>query len=774
MIIVNIIFIINVNIIKFASEYDFSHNMKTINKILIYSILILTFVNNPISCQTVLKQDADDGVNNSYLYPWAGGMDALQYCEIDLNIDGIMDLLVFDRRGNRNMCFINGGLSNTTDYRYAPEYSLLLPTFSEWVIFRDYNMDGKNDIFTYSPGYGSMMVYKNISADSLKFELVAYPYLETHYPGGWVNLFVTNADYPGIADVDYDGDLDILTFGVLGSFIDMHKNMSMELYGTPDSLYFEHYTYCWGKIAESDESNKLYFDTCLPGSYLTPPAINRKDRHTGSTLLLHDLDDNGQIDLLLGDVDYPKLFALYNSGNYAEAIVTKADTLFPDNTHAVWMFSMPCASYMDVNNDNIKDLLVSPFDPGIITSRNKTSSWLYLNNGQNTNPVFEYPDVSFLQNNMIDVGSGAYPVVFDWDGDGLKDLFIGNYGYYDYSYYINYTLHSVYKSKIAYFKNIGTYLNPIFQLWDNDFAGLGSLNKIGLIPSFNDIDGDGYTDILVGDSEGHIMYVKNMHDDEFEIYSENYLEIDVGEFSTPQLFDINKDGIKDLIIGEKAGNINYYLNHGEGGVSDFVFVTDSLGKVNVTDYTLSWNGYSVPHFFRDDNNNTHLVVGSEQGKIFYYKAIDNNLDGKFIESNNFNQLLDTTNINLDRGMRTSAVIVDLFANGKLEMIAGNYSGGIEYFNGTADVNSQVSDNYSQDVMNIFPNPSRNSITISLLQSSCSVNVVVYNSNGMICLSKSINSTSKSCSIDISNLVSGLYVVVTQVDGNVYSNRLIIP
>ncbi len=722
--------------------------------------------------QSVFLQNNETLNNEQFAYPWAGGMDAIQYCEIDLNIDGIFDLIAFDRRGNRSICFINNGTPNTIDYEYAPQYSQFIPAFSDWVIFKDYNMDGKNDIFTYSPGYASMMVYKNVSDNSLKFERVVYPYLKTLLPGGYVNLFVTNADYPGIADVDNDGDLDILTFGVLGSFIDMHKNMSMEKYGIPDSLDYEHYTYCWGWVAENDESNQLFYDTCFAsGSFA--PISERKVRHTGSTLLLHDFDDNGQVDLLLGDVDYPKLFALYNTGSSDNAFITSADTLFPSSTYAVSLYSMPGASYIDVNNDNIKDLIVSPFDPGIVTSRNKISSWLYINSGANNLPNFEYPDMSFLQKDMIDVGSGAYPVVFDWDGDGLKDLFVGNYGYYISSYYINYTLHSNFQSKIAYFKNVGTSEKPIFQLWENDFAGLGSLNKLGLIPTFDDIDGDGNTDLLVGDSEGSIIYVKYLQNDVFEVVSENYLNIDIGEFSSPQLFDINKDGLKDLLIGEKGGNINYYQNQGIVGASDFVYVTDSLGKVNVTDYSLSWDGFSTPSFFRDNDGNTGLVVGSEQGKIFYFKAIDNNLNGKFIESDQLNQLLDTTNVDFDRGMRTGASIVDYYSDGKLEMIIGNYSGGLEYFNGDADVNSNIISHKDKDKLNIYPNPATNEVTINLPYLSDYVIVSIYNTSGIICYYKVYNHQANNLNIDLSDIENGVYIVVTKFDNNIYTSRLII-
>ena len=82
---------------------------------------------------------------------------------------------------------------------FHPEFAGLFPELYDWAIFVDYNMDGKNDIFTYSPGYASMMVYQNISDETLKFKRVVYPYLTSYQGGGYVNIYVTYADYPGIS-----------------------------------------------------------------------------------------------------------------------------------------------------------------------------------------------------------------------------------------------------------------------------------------------------------------------------------------------------------------------------------------------------------------------------------------------------------------------------------------------------------------------------------------------------------------------------------------------
>ncbi len=205
-------------------------------------------------------QDSELKVENEskqvFRFPWAGGMNSCQFGEIDLNLDGINDLFVFDRHGDRIMTFINNGTPGTIDYDYAPEFISKFPDLNDWAILADYNMDGKSDIFTKSVGLPGIIVYRNTSVTELAFTLEVYPYLLSFQGGGYVNILVTDVDYPAISDIDNDGDLDILTFWGLGSFVDMHKNLSVEKYGIPDSLDYMKTSNCWGYFAESAEGEQ--------------------------------------------------------------------------------------------------------------------------------------------------------------------------------------------------------------------------------------------------------------------------------------------------------------------------------------------------------------------------------------------------------------------------------------------------------------------------------------------------------------------------------------
>jgi hypothetical protein len=725
-----------------------------------------------------------DVKGENYLFPFAGGMNACQFGEVDINMDGIRDLFVFDRYGHRIMPFINEGTAGQIGYTYAPEYAAAFPAIRHWAIFADYDNDGREDLFTYNPQFPGIVVYRNTSAAELRFERVIYPYLTSWYGNGYVNILVTYADYPGISDIDGDGDLDILTFWALGSFVEMHKNLSMETYGHADSLIFERTTWCWGRFAESEESNTLYLDTCFGRKYASAGDFYGRDRHTGSTLLLTDLDNNGTKDLLLGDVDYPQLVWLRNDGTTEEAYIGTYSWDYPLEGTPAHIFSMPAAALVDVDNDGIKDLLASPFDPNPFVTRNHQSVWLYMNEGSNEYPEFALSTKRFLQQDMIDCGSGAYPVFADINLDGLQDLVIGNYGYYKSSWYDDYmTLHSEYAGRIALFLNTGDVANPQYEYVTDDFGSIREMDILGPYPAFGDIDSDDDADMLVGRDDGTLMFYRNCsclgNPEDFQLEETNYQGIDVGEYSTPFIYDLDEDGLPDLIIGERAGNINYYRNTGSPYEPEFTFVTDSLGKVMVTDFNLSYDGFSTPYVFRGADGLMRLISGSEQGVIYFFTDIEENLTGSFTPSDELWKEVDSLEFDIAGGYRTSAAIADLDNDGYLDLVTGNFSGGLNLY--STGLNPQVSmdipslratENIS---LKIFPNPANSSFTITTGVKTFSgpLRIILYDLTGDVVLEE-IRGEDSYHHVGVAALPEGIYVCrVTDGPGNSASARVVI-
>lgn len=613
--------------------------------------------------------------------PWVGGLNACQFGRMDLDQDGKKDLLVFDRHGDRLLCYLNKGAGGEIRYEYASEYVKAFPKLNGWAEFADYDGDGKEDIFAYSKGWAGIKVYRNVSnQDGLGFVAVVEPYLTSYQGGGEVNILATDADYPAIVDLDGDGDLDLLTFGVMGTFIEKHQNFSMERYGNRDSLVFERTDQCWGRVGESEENNVMYLDTCLLGYGLT---VDKDDfRHRGATVAVRDVNGDGLLDLLLADVDYPGLTLLTNGGDVMNALMVSQTDAFP-SSYSVNLPSMPVPFFTDINNDGIDDLLVSPFDPNPMTSAGLESVWLYLNHGTNDYPDFQLYNKSFLQDWMIDVGKGAYPVIKDWDDDGLMDLMIRDF-----------------EGRITVFRNVGTAQQPVFE-------------QISL---------DGKTN-----------------------------------WSAQCYYDVDRDGLVDLVEGNVNGRLTFY----QGIENGFELITDFWGEVDVRDYQTSYYGYSVPALF-NYHDELLLCVGSEQGKLFLYRVSD---DAAFEEVEYLWAEI-CPDLPESFGMHSAAALADLNGDGLLDIVVGNFGGGLQLFNASIPVNNLgISEQQDDMEVLIFPNPVSSQLHIMLSGTSWreetakrpdSGQIVVMDVFGRLVLEQEI--TVPETIVDISSLPSGVYLL----------------
>lgn len=657
--------------------------------------------------------------------PWLGGMNSCQFFEMDLDQNGLNDLVVFDKHGNRILPFLKYNSCGLQKFIFAPEYTESFPPLESWVQSHDFNFDEKMDLFTYTTG--GIKVYKNISeGETLKFELYN-PRMNSDYGSGMpVNLFTSSEDYPAIADIDGDDDLDVLNFWTLGKFVDYHKNVTIETYGSYDSLNFSLDSRCWGHFSEHESSNVLFLnDDCTSKN-----EILENTRHTGSTLLAYDFFGNGLKDLLIGDVDYPNLILLRNGGTLDSAHIISQDTLFPNPSKPVKLYSMPVANMIDLNFDDKKDLIVSPFDPSLIKSENQKSVWVYNNTGTIQTPVFEFSTDAFFQNRMIDFGSGAYPIFADIDNNGTKDIIVGNWGTYDSSNYVGSILYSYYSSSITLIKNTGTANNPMFEQISADLGNLRQYGLKGLYPAAADIDHDSDIDLIVGHSDGTLIFLENTagpgNPMQFGLPVMNYLSIDAGDYSAPQLFDIDKDGKIDLLIGNRAGKIMYYKNNGTVSNPVFELVTSQIGGVDVRDYNLSYFGYACPNFFIK-NDTTYLFVGSESGKIYSYKNIDNNLEGNFtLGEEQMFFVRDNHRFPIKQGIRTSVAVGDLNNDGFPELLVGNYAGGLTYYSGmeAPSIFIGVSETTKQQSdITIYPNPTKDAFSVKIESAGSSIKKV---------------------------------------------------
>lgn len=687
----------------------------TMNKILVLIRLVfLLLISSPeVSTQPLVRIDTIPvKVNNNFLkHPWVGGHNCVQLSEIDINFDGIQDLFVFDRTGHKVSVYVNGGILNTIDYYDSThKYAKKFPHLEDWAILRDFNCDGKMDIFTYAITVGGIKVWKNTStAGNLQFTLQT-PYLKSNYGSSVSNLYCSRVDLPAIDDVDGDGDLDVLTFDFSGTYLEFHINKSKELGYNCDSLIFQlDPNGCWGNFKENPSNcNIILASTCR---MMNPDSLrkqNGKELHAGSCTLCFDLNNDGDKEVLIGDISCCNMTLLTNGGTPTSANMIAKDTAFPSYNIPINFNIFPCGFYLDLNNDGKRDLIVAPNAPNVSVDRE--GLWYYENTGTAAVPVFSLKKRNFLQENMIDAGTQSSPVFFDFTNDGLIDLLVSNYSS------VNDTSCNLWNTYgVLGFKNIGTSNAPKFELVTSDYANLSTQlpNVTAKHLTFGDLDNDGDKDMFVGEYNGYIHYFENTGGSGPAVFTTppvlNYPDnsgnpIDVGLYSTPQLIDMDNDNDLDLVIGERNGNLNYYPNIGtpSSPLFDLASFNPNFGGVDVMKTCCT--GYSVP-FIYDSSGSLRMFVGSEANKsyppsgwIWYYTNISNNLNGNFT-------LIDSMYLGIWEGERMTIHGADINNDGNMDIAIGNHAGGVAIYVGNNPVG--MNDLFVKSNIIIYPNPSLN-------------------------------------------------------------------
>jgi len=762
----------------------------------IKNLIILLFLSVPqivfgqiefVQNNSIVVSRNETELNNA----WAGGMNFCQFSKIDLNLDGYDDLFIFDKsgkngtvNGNRIIPFLFDTILNS--YKYSPNYVSAFPELENWALLLDYNQDDKMDIFTSYAS--SVAVYTNTSENELSFEF--YKTLTSDAGFGPINIYVSSSDIPAIVDIDGDSDIDILTFDPSGSHLYFHENKSIQMYGNTDSMNLVRSDNCWGRFKEDFNTNSVTLN-------LDENCNENEDEgrvaHSGSTVLALDINpiNNQGLEVLLGDITYNNMIMLHNGGTNNNALIVDQDLDFPSYNTPVSLIRFPGAFHIDVDNDNLKDLIISP--NGVNVSENHKNSIFYKNMGTtstNNNIQFEFIENDFMIKEMIDVGTNAGPLLYDLNGDGLLDLVVSNKGYFE---------DGNYNSRLSLYENTGTETIPIFKFIDEDFGELSQLGDLvniqSIHPTFGDLDNDQDIDMIIGDNNGQIYYFQNIAQDsasEFPIFNTyELLDIDVGSFATPQLIDLNRDGLLDLIIGERMGidngvynGINYYQNTGSLDLAIFEnytpeffsgdydengdeIIIKSLGGIHLAD-PIYLTGYTAPQIF-EYNDIYHLAIGTESGLIYLYNNIENSIEGLLNLNLDTEYNLITNNmLDINNCVHSKTTIADLNNDNIPELIRGNASGGVELFIGeNFNINNEI---YFIDNIKIKPNPSNGHFTIKT-PDQLNYKLTIYSNIGHRVFDKNI--TNQITNINLSNHKKGIYIIQLQNQQNLFTTKIII-
>jgi len=264
------------------------------------------------------------------------------------------------------------------------------------------------------------------------------------------------------------------------------------------------------------------------------PAVSWVGKMASEKIVV-DWNGDGLYDLLLGDPDGFVVVYLNQGTNdsprYAAGMKLKAG----GKDIKVRSPSAPCL--IDWNGDGKRDLLVGN-GGGYLH--------LFLNQGSNENPSF-VPDVMVrAAGKNVDAGSRASPCVIDWNEDGRKDLILGNGS-----------------GEIFLYLNEGTNEQPVFGKpvkLNGGSLDVGSNSS----PDMADWDGDGKKDLIIGNSDGEIFVFLNRGTNEDPQYENkgDKLALKFGPDASPRVMNWSPSGLNDLVVADRNGEVMLCPNTG--------------------------------------------------------------------------------------------------------------------------------------------------------------------------------------------------------------------
>lgn len=706
---------------------------------------------------------------------WCGGFNIPQFAMGDLDHDGKKDLVVYER-GTGVRTFINKGNAGNPDYVFAPDFALNFPEVGGSLKLIDYNCDGIADLITSRGGFSLYTGYYN-SKNELTFRFYQIlQYCNDTFSTGCQNAWVSPADIPEVVDVDHDGDLDFLAFDIDGNKVAWYKNVQIEE-GLPcDSVRIKEKDKCWGKFYQRGWLTNALGYNCETDNASLVLLPGEKVTHTGNTLCLIDMDNDGDYDVLDGNLGYNSIVYMengkipYSTISHRDSMVHQ-DTTWNKSGYSVNMSTWPTPYFIDIDQDGKRDLLISPNT----VSEDYHCIQFLKNIGTDALPNFQFQSDTFLIDKAIDVGTAAYPLFYDYNKDGRPDLFVGSDGYYQPD--------GTYKARVSYYMNTSKPDTASFELQTTDFLNLSSYNFKGTALAVGDIDNDGKDDLVIGHTGGSLSYFKNTATaanvqpvwelGKLTMTDQAGKNINVGGNAAPCIYDLDKNGKPDLLIGAFSGYVQYYSNLSAlPGQVNLKLINPQLGGMK-TDKVYA--GYSVPYVGKLDSSGVdYILLGSFSGLLYRYTGFQaGDTSGIYLMIDSNYSFIDSSYLSITRhgnylGFRSAPAVADVDGNGKLELVVGDVYGGLilyeqDSFVHDTDMHLGVSKFYTEQQVTIYPNPTGSDATISWSSSfsTATINISLVAATGEQLLSETVNASAGKFTLSTHHLPPGIYYCIVQ-------------
>jgi hypothetical protein len=565
--------------------------------------------------QQVTPFAVHDSSGSALGFPFLGGLDHPRPQLADIDGDGDPDLFVQEYTGRMKFFENQGG--GRFEWRSDHYHDL---DVGEWSRFADADADGDLDLFVETPFSYIGLLRNEGSARQPRFVPAADTLRDTEGKA----IFSDRQNIPQIVDLDCDGRLDLLLGRASGMVTHYEATAPAGSAPVPRFAF----------VTDSFQNIQIIGETFTP------------TRHGANTMIVDDVDEDGDPDILWGDFYEPGLLWLVNRGTCERPVIGRDTIPFPQGDPiATSGWNAPALA--DVDGDGDRDLLVGVLGGAFNAASSARANLWYL---ERTGPQsFARRATAFL--GSLDVGAEASPALVDLDGDADLDLVVGN----------KVEPSDPNTAALHVYENRGTTSAPSFH-------AAGRLPVTGhhhMVPAFGDLDDDGDPDLVVGTWRDALLYYRNdgsSREPSFVLADSALVKLTRGSYATPALADLDGDGDLDLLAGESSGALNVWRNVGTATVPRFELLSDEFGG-------LSAGRRSAPAAGDvDGDGDVDLVLGGESGAMLFPNGSGAG-DPQFPTEPSARFRLPPL---------VAPALGDLDGDGDLDLVVGTTSGGIVY------------------------------------------------------------------------------------------------